>query len=133
MSDAIETQLLADFGQVRKIFFRELVLEIAIGVYPRELLAPQRIGINLALYLAPLDPDHGDNLARVFDYDQIRRAIKGLAADGHINLQETLLERIVEICLAPDEVVAVRASTEKLDVYDDCAGVGLETVRIKDR
>ena len=61
----------------------------------------------------------------------MRRGIRRLAGGGHINLQETLVERIVELCLSFDAVRAVRASTAKLDVYEDCAAVGYEITRVK--
>ncbi|MCZ6604166.1 MAG: dihydroneopterin aldolase [Alphaproteobacteria bacterium] len=128
--DALEAKLIADGKRVRRIFFRDFVLEVPIGVHESELGAPQRIAINLSLYVA--DDPAGDDLAQVFDYDRVRRAITRLARRNHINLQETLVEAIAETCLGFEEVLGVRASTQKLDIYANCAGVGIEIVRLRD-
>lgn len=129
--DAIEARLLADGHRVRRIFFRDLVLELPIGIHESELAGPQRVAVNLSLYIRVADPDAGDDIARVFDYDQVRRKIMGFTKIGRINLQETLVEAIADACLEYDAVLGVRAATEKLDVYANCAGVGIEIVRIK--
>jgi dihydroneopterin aldolase len=49
-----------------------------------------------------------------------------VAAEQHYNLQETLLDRIVALCLSKAQVRAVKVSTEKPDVYPDCDTVGIE-------
>ena len=117
--------------EVSKIFFREMVLNIPIGIYAAELAGPQRVAINLELYLKARPGHHGDDIANVFDYDQVRTRVRKLAQEKRHNLQEALVDRIAEACLAFDEVCGVRVSSEKLDVYDDCAGVGYEVVRVK--
>ncbi len=66
------------------------------------------------------------------DYDQVRAAVHRLIDGRHINLQETLVEEIADLCFGFDAVAAVRVSSEKTDIYDDCAGVGCETVRLRE-
>ncbi len=117
--------------EINKIFFRDMILTIPIGIYASELAGPQRVAINLELFLKPRAGDHGDDIANVFDYDQVRTRIRKLAQERRHNLQETLVERIADVCLAFEEVCAVRVASEKLDVYEDCAGVGYEITRIK--
>ena len=52
-------------------------------------------------------------------------------AAGHINLQETLCDDVVDRLLAHPGVVAVQLSVCKPDVYPDCAAVGVEVFRAK--
>ena len=118
-------------AELRKIFFRDLMLELPIGVHESEIGRSQRIAVNIELCLAPPAAPHRDDIANVFDYDQIRRGVRGLARGGHINLQETLAERIVDLCLSFDQVRAVRVSTAKPDIYPDVAAVGYELTRLK--
>ena len=66
------------------------------------------------------------------DYDFIRSTIARRMAQGHIHLQETLCDDVVKAMLAHPKVRAVRVSTEKPDVYPDCASVGVEVFRIKE-
>ena len=52
---------------------------------------------------------------------------------GHINLQETLIDDIARVLLAHPAVRAVRVSSEKSDVYEDVDAVGIEIMRFKDQ
>lgn len=121
-----------DWRPGHKVFLRELVVDTAIGVHAHEHGRTQRVAVNADVFLAPRGQPHGDDLHNVFDYDQLRNGIEELAARPHINLQETLVEDIMSLCLGFDEVLGARVSTEKLDVYPNCAGVGYEMVRFKD-
>jgi dihydroneopterin aldolase len=61
----------------------------------------------------------------------MRKTIANIVSKGHIHLQETLCDEILEKMLQHPLVVAARVSTEKPDVYPDCAGVGVEVFRFK--
>lgn len=127
----LERALAKNGTEISKIFFRDLILNIPIGIYAAEQAGAQRVAINIELFLKPRAGDHGDDIANVFNYDQVRTRIIDLAGDRRLNLQESLVERIADMCLGFDEVCGVRVASEKLDIYEDCAGVGCEVVRIK--
>ena len=116
----------------RRIFLHEFALEASIGFHDFEREARQRVVINVDVFV----PIHAstaqrDHVSEVVDYDFIRREVTEWAASRHFNLQETLLDGIVDICFAQPEVRAVRASTEKPDVYPDCRTVGIEVFRFR--
>ncbi len=127
--DGLETALGA-LPEVRRIFLRDFVVECDIGVHEHEKQGRQRVVVNIDLYLAP-HPPAGDDIAGVLDYDPIRDGIRDFVRGRHINLQETLVEKVVELCFAFDQVIAVRASTAKIDVYEDTAAVGYEIFRTR--
>ncbi len=131
-TDPVEQRLLERWPSVRKIFFRNLEIQAHIGVHDSEQGRPQKVLVNITLYMAPGEPPQHDSIAEVFDYDQVRNAVHRLIDGRHINLQETLVEEIAQLCLGFEPIAAVRVSTEKTDVYDDCGGVGCETVRLKE-
>ena len=112
----------------RRIFIRDLRLPVSIGIYDFELAKPQAVVINVELLLVDPDSAHGDSIANVLNYDIVHDGIVDLAASRHFNLQETLVETILDLCLAQPQVVEARVSTEKPDVYKDCR-VGYEAVR----
>ena len=116
----------------RRLFLRDYEIYINIGVHDFEKKAEQRVILNVDLYipLAMNTPTH-DQLNEVVDYDFMRETIKGLAAKGHIQLQETFCDEIVSAMLAHPKVLAARVSTSKPDVYPDCHSVGVEVFRIK--
>jgi dihydroneopterin aldolase len=116
----------------RRIFLHGLALEASIGFHDFELEARQRVLINVELFV-PLHASlsSSDHVSETLDYDLIRRDITEWARSRHFNLQETLLDGIVDLCMAQPSVRAVRASTEKPDVYPDCHTVGVEVFRFR--
>jgi dihydroneopterin aldolase len=131
ITDPVEQRLLERSSDVRKIFFRNLMVDIHMGVHAHEQGRTQPLRINIALYMrADTAPETGA-FAEVFDYDQIRTGVLALAGARHINLQETLVEQIADYALGFEQVLAIRVSTEKTDVYPDCDGVGYELTRIR--
>jgi 7,8-dihydroneopterin aldolase/epimerase/oxygenase len=111
----------------RRLFLRDYVVQLCIGVHEFEKRGPQRVLINVDLYvpLAQSTPRR-DAIEEVLDYDFIRRSIAERLAGGHVQLQETLADELLAALLAHPQVRAARVSTEKPDVYPDCTSVGVE-------
>jgi len=122
---------LVSLKRSRRIFLKDFNVSISMGVHDFEKEARQRIVINVDLYLDPDGRIKDDSIRETVDYDFLRTAILKLADSGHFHLQETFCERILDICLAKKGVVAARVSSEKPDVYADCASVGFEIFRVK--
>jgi 7,8-dihydroneopterin aldolase/epimerase/oxygenase len=117
----------------RRLFLRDYEVWINIGVHEFEKRGEQRVLINVDLFvpLAETTP-HTDTLDEVVDYDFIRRSIGERVKRGHIHLQETLVDDVLQLMLAHPKVKAARVSTEKPDVYPDCDAVGVEVFGIKE-
>jgi dihydroneopterin aldolase len=117
----------------RRLFLSDYEVWINIGVHDFEKRGEQRVVINVDLYV-PLDQStpRADKLDEVLDYDFIRRTVMGRVAQGHIHLQETLVDDLLALMLAHPQVRAARVSTAKPDVYPDCAAVGVEVFGIKE-
>ena len=119
-------------AQCRRIYLRDALFKANIGVYDREHTGAQRLIVNVDLFvsLSASTPRH-DQVEEVVDYDFVRETIRRRIGSGHVNLQETLVDDLAASLLEHPGVVAVRVSTEKPDVYDDVAGVGIEVLRFK--
>jgi len=89
----------------RRLFLRGFTVQVHIGIHDFELHAAQRIVLDVDLYVR--------------------------IAQGHINLQETLCDDILNRLLEHTGVMAARVSTRKPDVYPDCEAVGVEAFRAK--
>ena len=114
-------------GVVRdRIFVRGLVLPVAIGVYDEEQGVTQKVGFTIEASVAPGSPQR-DAIAEVPSYDDLVGAVRAVVAAGHINLVETMAERIAERCLADKRIVSVLVRVEKLERGP--ASVGVEIVR----
>lgn len=116
----------------RRIFLHDYAIDASIGFHAFERAARQRILVNVELFV-PIarSTSSTDTVDDTVDYDFIRHGIGELAGERHYNLQETLIDRIVEMCFAQKPVRAVRVSTEKPDVYPDCRTVGIEVFRFR--
>jgi dihydroneopterin aldolase len=117
----------------RRLFLRNYVVDANIGIHSFEKTGAQRLALNVDLYvpLALSTPRH-DRIHEVVDYDFIRVTIRNRIDQGHINLQETLVDDIARTLLAHPAVRAVRVASEKPDVYDDVDAVGVEVLRFRE-
>lgn len=115
---------------LRHVFVRDLVLDCNIGVHLHEKNRVQRVRINLDLGVWEGDGVHNDRLENVVCYEDIVTRVRAITADGHVNLAETLAERIAAICLQDPLCRSVRVRVEKLDVFDDAGSVGVEIERL---
>jgi dihydroneopterin aldolase len=117
----------------RRLFLRRFVVDANIGIHAFEKAGAQRLVLNVDLYV-PLElstPRH-DKIQEVVDYDFIRHTIRHRLGQGHINLQETLVDDVARTLLAHPAVRAVRVASEKPDVYEDVDAVGVEVLHFKD-
>jgi dihydroneopterin aldolase len=117
----------------RRLFLRDHEIRVNIGVHDFEKRGEQRLVVNVDLWVPlALSTPRADSLDEVLDYDFIRSTIAERVARGHIHLQETLADELLATLLAHPKVRAARVSTEKPDVYPDCAAVGVEVFGINE-
>ena len=121
---------------LRHVFLRDMVLPASIGVYAHEKGTPQRVRINVDLAVqeqAGSAVSRGavgrDELSRVLNYETVVESVRAVVASGHVQLVETLAERIAESCLLDHRVEFARIRVEKLDVFADVGSVGVEIER----
>ncbi|NFV80141.1 dihydroneopterin aldolase [Magnetospirillum aberrantis] len=119
-------------AKLYRILVRDLVLKCLIGIHAHELLAPQRVRINVDMGVLEQAGPLSDDIANVVSYEDVIEGIKRMLAHGHINLVETLAEKVAELCMADPRVASVRVRVEKLDVYAEAASVGIEIERRRD-
>lgn len=112
---------------IRHVFIRDFVAGANIGAYQHETEAKQKVRINIDMSVT--EAGHGDNLDNVVCYDQVITGIKKILAAGHINLVETLAERIADQVLLDQRIASVRVRVEKLDAIKGAASVGVEIER----
>lgn len=114
---------------IRHLFIRDLVLACRIGVYAHEHRAPQRVRINVDLGVSETGAATSDRLDEVVDYEALLGRIKTAVDAEHVNLIETLAERLAGLCLEDRRVRSARIRVEKLDVFPEAAAVGVEIER----
>lgn len=110
-----------------RIFVRGLVVPVAIGVYDEEQGITQKVRFTIEAAVASGVNAKEDMIAEVPSYDDLVGSVRAEIAEGHINLVETLAERIAQRCLADKRIAAVLVRVEKLERGPD--SVGVEIVR----
>lgn len=113
---------------IRHVFIRNLEVLAHIGVHGHEQgkMQPVRINVDLAV---EDKADLADKLELVVDYDAITKKIRAILAAGHINLAETLAERIAVACFEDARVKTARIRVEKLHALPGAESGGVEIER----
>jgi dihydroneopterin aldolase len=117
---------------IRHVFIRNLEVLAQIGIYGHEQgkLQPVRINVDLAVEDAIRIEDRLD---KVVDYAEIAKSIRRIIDSGHINLAETLAERIAEASFADPRVKSARVRVEKLHALPGAESGGVEIERERPR
>ncbi|MBV9570342.1 MAG: dihydroneopterin aldolase [Alphaproteobacteria bacterium] len=112
---------------LRRILIRDLELSVQIGIHGHEhgRAQPVRINLDLAVDDSPVD----DRLEAVVDYEAIVGNVRAITEQGHINLAETLAERIAQVCLDDPRVKIARVRVEKLHAVPGAESAGVEIER----
>ena len=114
-----------------KILINDLTLDAFIGIHDFEKKKKQKIAISLSL-------DVNDNISGIehkienfVSYEHIVADIKSILKSGHIDLLETLGEKIVDLCFMDERVMTIKLKLEKLEVFKETRSVGIEIFRKK--
>ena len=116
---------------LRHVFVRDLDLMALIGIYDHEKTAPQRIIVNIDLSVKEGQGPKDDDISHVVSYEIVVKKVEAIIAEGHINLVETLCERIATSCLTDKRVMAARVRVEKPDIIKNARSVGVEIERTR--
>ncbi|MBV8798887.1 MAG: dihydroneopterin aldolase [Alphaproteobacteria bacterium] len=113
---------------IRHVFIRNLEVLAQIGIHGHEhgKLQPVRINVDLAVEDAAVLEDRLDS---VVDYEAITAKIRAHIGVGHINLAETLAERIAQACFEDSRVRKARVRIEKLHALPGAESAGVEIER----
>ncbi len=114
---------------IRKVFIKDLIGACALGIHHHEKGSRQRVRINLELSVIDTGPPSADHIHEVVCYEDVANDIRGLLNGPHVQLIETLAEKIAVLCFNDERVTAARVRVDKLDVFDDAESAGIEISR----
>jgi dihydroneopterin aldolase len=106
------------------VIIRDLVVMASIGIRRSERERKQRVRISVELTATPAATFPGEDRRNVLNYEKVLTTIRHLVREGHVDLCETLAERICSACFADSRVAHMRATVEKLDVFLETESVG---------
>src|SRR6201986_4102138 len=105
------------------VLIRNLEVLAQIGFYGHEQGKLQPVRINVDLEVEDVIAVE-DRLEKVVDYASIEQRIRAIIGAGHINLAETLAERIAETSFDDARVKSVRVRVEKLHALPGAESAG---------
>lgn len=109
-----------------RIFVRGLQILASIGVHPHEYEATQPIILDIELDMTGMEVPKDDRLHETLDYGVVAEKAEEIALEAHVQLVETLAERIANWALGYDPRVqscAVRISKPQALLKAEVAGV----------
>ncbi len=114
---------------VRHVFVRDYVTDAEIGVWSHEKGDTQKVRISVDLSVIEQAEHHQDRIENVVCYNEVVLGIQRIIEAGHIQLVETLAEKIAEMSLDNTQVIKARVKVEKLEAVKAAASVGVEIER----
>lgn len=104
-----------------------LRMPVSIGIHDFERQAPQEYVLDIAIGLPGNYRALRDSIEETVNYDALRARVVELLDSQHFNLQETVIQRVVDLCFELDDRVNwADVRTRKTQVYQDCDAVGLQ-------
>lgn len=109
---------------------RDLRVMARIGVYPDEHLAPQPILISIDGWVIDDTVQH-DRIDDVYSYEAFRNVALDVVQSGHIQLVETMAQRIADALMQDQRLQKLTVRIEKTAIFHDAAAVGVEIERVR--
>lgn len=109
------------------VFMRGLTVEAEIGLYAHERGRRQPLRVEIE---ATLGAHAVEGLADTLNYELLAAHARRIAAEGHIDLVETYVQRLAATCLEHPLVARVRVRVEKPEALQG-AVAGVEMVAEK--
>jgi dihydroneopterin aldolase len=115
--------------RIRRVFVHDFEIIASIGVFEHEKRYEQRVLLSIDLDVRDDYDGVSDRLDDVLDYSKLVEGVARLVQREHVNLLETLAERVAEYCLGDDRTLGIRVRIEKPDALPSCRSVGIEIAR----
>lgn len=111
-----------------RVFVENLRLDCRVGITDEERSRPQKVIVDLSLFLDLSRPAASGNVKDTIDYRQVRQKLSEFVSSGEFGLLETLADGVASLTLQgfPVDRVSVRVRKEK---YAAEPSVGIEIHR----
>jgi FolB domain len=110
----------------KKVFIKELILNIKLGYFDFEKEKPQKVKFSLEANYKDKKPTNDKDLKSIVNYDKLVRLIKKLVKNRHYNFLETLAEDIFDELFKDKRIDKIVLKIEKLEIIKDCSSVGIQ-------
>jgi len=127
----IKLKLKEKYKYKRKVFIKNLILNIFIGIHNFEKRKKQRVRFNIEIVTNPYIKPSNKDLSTILNYEDLVNEIKMLVKTQHHELIEDLAENMFEIIFQNKLVKKISIKIEKLDIIKNSESVGIEFSKSK--
>ena len=103
------------------IILENLIFSGIHGLRQKEKLNPQRFKFNIEVTPKRNSLPTKDDMSETVDYSQIKKITQKITEESSFNLIETLAGRIADAILEDKEVIKVKISISKIDIWENGA------------
>ena len=115
----------------RKVFIKNLILNVFVGIHNFEKKKKQRVRFNIEVITNPYIKPNNKDLSTILNYEDLINKIKLLVKKQHYELIEDLAENMFEIIFQNRLVKKINIKIEKLDIIKNSESVGIEFSKSK--
>ena len=127
----IKLKLKEKYKYKRKVFIKNLILNMFIGIHNFEKKKKQRVRFNIEVVTNPYIKPSNKDLSTILNYENLIDKIKLLVKKQHHELIEDLAENMFEIIFQNRLVKKISIKIEKLDIIKNSESVGIEFSKSK--
>ena len=114
------------FNYEKKVFIKELTLDLKLGYYDFEKEKKQKVKFNLEIDYEDKKPTSDDDIKSIVNYDKIVKLISKLVKNKHYNFLETLAEDVFDELFKDRRIGKIMLQIEKLEILEHCSSVGIQ-------
>ena len=127
----IKLKLKERYKYKRKVFIKNLILNVFIGIHNFEKKKKQRVRFNIEVITNPYIKPNNKDLSTILNYEDLINKIKLLVKKQHHELIEDLAENMFAIIFQNRLVKKINIKIEKLDIIKNSESVGIEFSKSK--
>ena len=127
----IKLKLKEKYKYKRKVFIKNLILNVFIGIHNFEKKKKQRVRFNIEVVTNPYIKPNNKDLSTILNYEDLINKIRLLVKKQHHELIEDLAENMFEIIFQNRLVKKISIKIEKLDIIKNSESVGIEFSKSK--
>ena len=114
------------FNYEKKVFIKELTLDLKLGYYDFEKEKKQKVKFNLEIDYEDKKPTNDEDIKSIVNYDKIVKLISKLVKSKHYNFLETLAEDVFDELFKDKRIGKIMLQIEKLEILKHCSSVGIQ-------
>ena len=114
------------YNYKRRVFVKDLVLKIFVGIHPFEKKRKQRVKFNIDITLDPNLFSNNNDMANIVNYEIVIKNITNIAKKKHYLLLENLADEIFLKLFREKKMKKIKLRIEKLDIIKNTSSVGIE-------